>query len=157
MAQMTKPAAANGGPRDGGAPLGGNPVSGHSTPKSARRQAITLHGKPVMSVENGVGYRKAGPGELLRRPPAWSFHRSVIEQLEAAGVRQIVVEDQVTGRRYSVEWAVFIAKGFTLDRGFGPQRALALEYWRVESARHQTEPVWTQSTLFDLGERNQQR
>ena len=136
MAEKEKPAVASGGPGDGGAPLGGNPVFSHSTSQAGRRQVITLRGKPVMSVENGIGYRKAGPGEILRRPPAWSFHRSVIEQLEAAGVHRLVVEDQVTGRRYIAEWAVFIAKSFTLDRGFGPQRALALEYWREIGRAH---------------------
>ncbi len=92
---------------------------------------IYFRGCQVMHVENGIAYRRAGRGERLRKPPAWSFHVSVLRQLEAAGVRQLVVEDLETGRTYVVDWATFVAKAFALDRGAGPQRALPIGYWRV--------------------------
>ena len=92
---------------------------------------IYFRGRQVMRVESGIAYRKAGPGERLRKPEGWSFHESVIQQLEAAGVRQLVVEDLETGITYTVDWPTFDAKAFRLDRGAGPQRALPLAYWSV--------------------------
>jgi len=84
----------------------------------------------------------------VRKPEGWSFHESVIRQLEAAGVRQLVVEDQETGRAYTVDWATFLAKSFSLDRGAGPQRALPIGYWRVMHGTPATAGL-VQASLFE--------
>jgi len=104
---------------------------------------IYFRGRPVMRVESDIAYRKAGSGERLRKPEAWSFHESVLQQLEAAGARQLVVEDLETGRTYTADWGTFVAKSFALDRGAGPQRALPIKYWRVVHGRATSAPVST--------------
>ena len=120
-----------------------NSPSFHST-------TIYLRGKPVMKVTAGVAYRKAGRGERLRKPEAWSFHEEVLQQLEAAGVRQIVVEDLESGHIYAVDWSTFLAKSFPLDRGAGPQRALPIQYWRAVHGNPAAVTRWQQPSLFDL-------
>jgi len=111
---------------------------------------IYFGGRPVMHVRNGVAIRHAKPGERLRKPEGWSFHESVIQQLEAAGVRQLVVEDLETGRTYTADWGTFVAKSFALDRGAGPQRALPIGYWRVVHGSPAVVARWQQPGLFDL-------
>ncbi|MGQ9683842.1 MAG: hypothetical protein ACUVX9_15000 [Anaerolineae bacterium] len=113
-----------------------------------------FRGKPVMRVVGDIAYRKADRGERLRKPEGWSFHESVLQQLEAAGVRQLVVEDQETGITYAVDWSAFLAKSFALDRGAGPQRALPMRYWRVVHgpaawSPMPAGPVWQQANLFE--------
>jgi hypothetical protein len=99
--------------------------------REQRSTPVWFNGKIVMTVCNGVGVRKARAGEMLLKPRAWSFHLSVLQQLEAAGARQLIVEDQETGITYTVDWPVFLAKSFCLNRGAGPQRALPIGYWHV--------------------------
>ncbi len=115
--------------------------------------SIYFRGRPVMHVENGIAYRKAGPGERLRKPEGWSFHEEVIQQLEAAAVRQLVVEDLETGITYTTDWPTFLAKAFALDRGAGPQRALSLRYWAADGHAPERRPLikqpkWEQLSLF---------
>ncbi len=123
-----------------------NSPSFHST-------TICLRGKPVMDLVEGIAYRKAGRGERLRKPEGWSFHEEVIAQLQQAGTRVLVVEDQETGITYTVDWSTFLAKAFSLDRGAGPQRALPIGYWRAvhgaTAAPVSGGPVWRQASLFE--------
>ncbi len=115
---------------------------------------IYFRGRQVMCAENGIAYRRAKPGERLRKPEGWSFHERVIAQLERVGTQMLVVEDQETGITYTVDWPTFLAKAFALDRGAGPQRALPLGYWhmvlhgRATSAPVPTGPAWQQERLF---------
>ena len=111
---------------------------------------IYFGGRPVMHVKNGAAIRCAKPGERLRKPEAWSFHESVIAQLQRAGTRVLVVEDLETGITYTVDWPVFLAKSFALDRGAGPQRALPIGYWRVVHGSPAVVARWQQPGLFDL-------
>ena len=158
MAEKERPAVGSGG-RD---PLGGNPVSGHCTPKSARRQVVMLHGKPVMSIRNGVAIRRAHSGEMLRKPAGWSFHIEVLEQLERAHTCHLEIVDLTSGKVYRTPWETFMAFSAALDRGAGRQRFLPLQYWGIDGKAPErqpkvAEPAWVQGSLFDLGERNQQR
>lgn len=140
MTEATKAGAGNTGQGRSGA--GSSQLQQHCT-------TIYFRGKPVMEVRGGVAYRKAGRGERLRKPEGWSFHESVIAQLQQAGTRRLVIEDVTTGVTYVTEWPTFAAKSFALDRGAGPQRALPLSYWRVV---HGLAAVtgWQQPSLFDV-------
>ena len=93
-------------------------------------EAIWLHGKVVMRVRNGVAIRHAKPNEMLQKPKGWSFHTEVLQQLEAAHVCHLRVE--CDGHVYAVPWVTFAALSAPLDRGWGAQRFLPLEYWGVD-------------------------
>ncbi|HOR00071.1 MAG TPA: hypothetical protein PLJ35_14750 [Anaerolineae bacterium] len=111
---------------------------------------IYFKGRQVMHVENGVAHRRAAPGERLLKPEGWSFHESVIAQLQRAGTRRLVVEDGATGTTYVADFSTFVAKSFALDRGAGPQRALPIGYWRVvQSAAAVAASCWQQPSLFE--------
>ncbi len=130
----------------------GQGQGGRPNSPAAHYTSIRLRGKGVvMLVCNGVGVRRAKPGEMLRRPPGWSFHTEVLEQLEAAGVRCLQVECE--GHTYTTPWATFVAFSVPLERGFGPQRFLPLAYWSVDGAaperQPQVSPTWGQLTLFE--------
>lgn len=111
---------------------------------------IYFRGRQVMHVEGGIACRRAGRGERLRKPEGWSFHEEVITQLQRAGTRVLVVEDQETGITYTVDWPTFLTKAFALDRGAGPQRALPIGYWRVVHGSPAAVARWQQPSLFDL-------
>lgn len=102
-----------------------------------------------MLVRDGVAHRKAGAGERLLKPQGWSFHESVIAQLQQAGTRRLVVEDGATGTTYVADFSTFVAKSFALDRGAGPQRALPIGYWRVVHGGLAAVAGWQQASLFD--------
>lgn len=132
----------------------GNAGQGRSGASSSQLQqhctTIYFRGKPVMEVRGGIAYRKAGVGERLLKPPAWSFHEPVIAQLQQAGTRRLVVEDTTTGVTYVADWAAFVAKSFALDRRAGPQRALPIGYWRVMQGGLAAVAGWQQPSLFDV-------
>ena len=109
---------------------------------------IYFKGRQVMHVEDGIAYRKAGPGERLRKPEGWAFHEPVIDQLQQAGTRRLVVEDTTTGETFTTEWSTFLAKAFALDRGAGPQRALPIGYWRAMHGTPATAGL-VQASLFE--------
>ncbi len=111
---------------------------------------IYFKGRQVMHVEDGIAYRKAGPGERLRKPEGWAFHEPVIDQLQQAGTRRLVVEDTTTGETFTTEWSTFLAKAFALDRGAGPQRALPIGYWRAVHGGPAAVAGWQQPSLFDV-------
>jgi len=91
---------------------------------------IYFGGRPVMHVRNGVAIRHAKPEEMLQKPKAWAFHDEVTRQLEAAHVCHLRVE--CDGHVYAVPWVTFAALSVPLDRGWGAQRFLPLQYWSVD-------------------------
>jgi len=101
---------------------------------------IYFGGRPVMRVENGVAIRRAKPAEMLQKPKGWSFHTEVLQQLEAAHVCHLRVE--CDGHVYTVPWVTFAALSAPLDRGWGAQRFLPLQYWSVDGQP----PAWSTTT-----------
>jgi len=75
--------------------------------------------------------RKAKAGEQLRKPPAWSFHNSVLKQARAVGASLVIVADSESGITYRAPLAAFDTKGIAVDRSYGPQTALPLSAWEV--------------------------
>ncbi len=112
---------------------------------------IYLRGRRVMHVRNGVAVRHAKPSEMLAKPPAWAFHGEVLAQLEAANVCHLEVV--CDGHVYRVPWVTFAALSAELDRGFGRQRFLPLQYFSIDGRPpqrrpHIAEPLPKQLELF---------
>lgn len=106
-----------------------------------------------MEVRNGVAYRRAGPGEMMLKPPAWSFHEPVLQQMEAAQVVHIEVTNMATGHVYRVPWQTFAAMAVETNRGQGAQRYLPLQYWSIDGQAPERQPAakppqWVQADLF---------
>jgi len=72
--------------------------------------------------ENGrlvLRKRLSAARHMLQRPPAWALDEAVLQQALAAGAVEAHIEDTDSG--------------FPLNRGHGPQVALTLNHWHVES------------------------
>ena len=112
---------------------------------------IYLRGKVVMHVRNGVAVRRAKPSEMLQKPKGWAFHEEVLRQLEAAHTCHLRIE--CAGHVYTVPWMTWAMLSAPLDRGWGRQRFLPLQYWSVDGqppARSVTTPREVrQLTLFN--------
>lgn len=71
-----------------------------------------------------------GREHLLHKPRrAWAIDAGVLVAAEQRGARVVEVLDTETGTVYRAGIARFHTSGFTIDRGYGEQRALALEHW----------------------------
>jgi len=116
----------------------GAAVDGHCSPstrgRQAPRQVLYAGGRNVASIDADGVLRKAVDGRrhMIRVPsPAWAFDRSHIDAALSSGVTVIELLNRDAGTLYRVSLADFMRLAFELDRGYGPQLALALQHWRV--------------------------
>lgn len=69
---------------------------------------------------------------MLRRPRGWCFDIESIEAATRAGIDFVVIYDDDNGCRYTVSLSEFINHGEKINRGYGPQICLRVQYWRVD-------------------------
>lgn len=77
--------------------------------------------------------RVRGSKHLLRKPPAWSFERNILEQAHEHGVKVVEVHDLESNTTYTAPLALLWQRGIRLERGHGEQIALPLNLWHVEN------------------------
>jgi len=70
-----------------------------------------------------------GSKHLLRKPLAIAFDIASLHDAERAGARWVEVKDKETGIVYKVTIERIWEYDFKLNRGYGNQIALPLEYW----------------------------
>jgi len=116
----------------------GAAVDGHCSPstrgRQAPRQVLYAGGRNVASIDADGVLRKGVDGRrhMVRYPsPAWAFDRAHIDAALAAGVLAVELMDRDDGTLYRTSLADFCRLAYELDRGYGPQLALALQHWRV--------------------------
>ena len=99
-------------------------VLNHSTP-------IYVGSKVVGQVCTEIFYKSIiGSKHLLRKPPAIAFDISSLNDSERAGAMWIEVKDNESGNIFKATIQQVREQGFKLNRGFGDQIALPLEYWQ---------------------------
>ena len=96
--------------------------------------------------ENGtlIATRYAKPEHLLQKPLAWAYNVEVIEAMQAAGVH--TMEVIYSGKVFSCPLRRFLAYARRMNRGYGEQLFLPLEYW---STRRAEEPEPTATIRFE--------
>lgn len=105
--------------------------------RATRRVLYTADGRHSGCVLDGSRLVRTVRGSVhqLRRPPAWSFERNILEQAHTAGARVVEVTDTETGVTYSTSLATLWQKGIRLQRGHGEQIALPLNLWHREDPK----------------------
>jgi hypothetical protein len=89
--------------------------------------------KPVATVAGEALKKFIRPEHFLRKPAAIAFDEGVLR--EAARLGAVRVEVLCSdGRTFTCSMADYRTHGWTLDRGFGKQWALALEHWSINGA-----------------------
>lgn len=76
---------------------------------------------------------------LLRQPPGWAIDLSILRELEARGVRRVILRETEEGSTYEAELSAFRRHGVRIERGHGEQIALPLIFWRVNGAPSEAE------------------
>jgi hypothetical protein len=96
-------------------------------------QVFRVNGKVVAELRGEVLVKRVrGSMHLLHHPRrAWAIDAQVLVDAERAGARLVEIVDQETGEVFRAAVAQFHAKGFSVDRGYGAQRALALEHFNT--------------------------
>lgn len=76
---------------------------------------------------------------FLRVPPAIAFDVSVLSKAIKLGVERIKVVDLDTNQVFRTTMSLVKEKGFEIDRGYGRQIALVMNYWQVEKRQFRSE------------------
>lgn len=88
----------------------------------------------VVGVVSGNTFIKNvhGNKHFLRTPPAIAFDVEALDNAIEAGATIVMVHDLDTQKDYYATIRMINSNGFKLDRGFGKQIALPIEYWERE-------------------------
>ncbi len=70
---------------------------------------------------------------MLRRPPAWAMDVCVRDEAERLGVREVYLKEQNGPRVWRARLRDFHRHGIPINRQAGPQIALPLVRWKLES------------------------
>ena len=97
-----------------------------------RKTYFSEQGKPVArQIGNTLFKRVRGNIHQLRQPPSWAIDEKILQEAIKNGVKSIEIVDVETMKIYRVSIDYFTKFGIRLNRGFGFQVALPLNYWKV--------------------------
>ncbi|MGI6367899.1 MAG: hypothetical protein ACOX2L_05990 [Anaerolineae bacterium] len=125
---------------------GGNHRQAHSTAGQARPQP--LHG----SIVRGIWTKPVhGSVHMLHTPPAWALDVDDVQAAERGGATMIHIHDLETRHHYWATIETLRRRGFPLNRGYGDQLGLLLQYWaplpeEAQAASHATPQHGTTAT-----------
>jgi hypothetical protein len=72
-----------------------------------------------------------GSKHMIKKPPAIAFDRAVINRAQTLGATHVEVYDFESRTTYYAEMSTLKGHGIDIDRGYGKQIALTLDYWGV--------------------------
>ncbi len=100
---------------------------------------LTGDGRPSgCFVQDGTLYRRARASKhLWRRPPAWAFDVRVLQRARELGVTRVVVHEEEQRITYEASLDR-LERGFTVQHGWGEQKALPLNCWRKHDPQQLT-------------------
>lgn len=100
-------------------------------------------GRVVGYVANGVFFKRLrGSKHMLRKPPAWAFDNTTLNQALAAGAVEIRIYDIETGMRYMATMKQMKSHGVKMPprSGHGHQTYLYIKAWRTTAKREPKPP-----------------
>ena len=130
--------------------------------------SIPIHrsdGKVIGQVSAGV-FRKdklVASKHMMRKPLGWALDVASLAQAESYGADLVQLTDQETGVVYRAPITRFNEKGVQINRGYGRQICLPLEFWEVESQIPPLSPQAiensdnVQLTLFEASKKHRPR
>jgi len=92
--------------------------------------------------DNGRTFQKSvhSSRHFLRKPPAICLDVDNLRAAEGQGAVSIQIDDLDTGSRYTAAFALLWQIGVPMDRGYGRQIYLPLQYWSVDGKPPQAAP-----------------
>jgi len=96
------------------------------------RVYFSEQGKPVArQIGNTLFKRVRASVHQLRQPPSWAIDERILQEAIKNGVKMVKIFDVETRKIYKTPVDSFAKFGIKLNRGFGLQIALPLNYWIV--------------------------
>jgi len=94
---------------------------------------VRAKNRTIGFIENGCFLKPVvGSKHQLREPPAWAIDAEAFEEWVKPNAREIIVTDTEAKLRYRVSVETFDQLKQEMDRGFGRQYFLTLNYWTRE-------------------------
>jgi len=115
-------------------PAAGTAGQDGATHGTAGHIYFNASGQPVASL-SGRTLRKRVRGSLhqLRQPPAWAIDMQILEAARRDGAEFVEVADVESRKVYKAPILAFFLHGIHINRGFGQQIALPINFWRIET------------------------
>ena len=97
---------------------------------STKRKTIKVGNKTIGNLEDNKFIKTVvGSKHQLKSPPAWAIDAQAFDNEVRSNVTEIVIKDKESGLEYHSSVEHFDKHKGTLDRGFGKQYFLTLNYW----------------------------
>jgi hypothetical protein len=108
-----------------------------------------LDGRTIAELDGSTLHKRVrGSVHLLQQPRrAWAVDAAMLADAERRGGVLVEVVDGESGQVYRAAIALFHQRGFTVSRGYGEQRALALVHWQTGDAMRPPAAVAVQLAL----------
>jgi len=103
--------------------------------KNRQKTWVKIGDKIVGCVERGVFCKYVcGSKHMLKSPKAWAIQAQAWDETRSQ-VRVIAIVDKETSYVYSISATDFDSRKQEIDRGFGRQYYVELEYWSARQGR----------------------
>ena len=102
---------------------------------STKKRVVKLGGKIIGTFDKNTFVKSViGSKHRLRQPPAWAIDARVFDNEVKPNATEILVFDKEAGLKYRTSIEEFDSLKKKLDRGFGKQYFLPIQYWTVEKS-----------------------
>jgi len=104
----------------------------HSTRQNPQNQPLRSASGRMVALLKGNTIHKhiMGSKHLLKTPPAIAIDCVALDAGEQGGATRVLVLDKESDAEYRASIQTIREHGFTFNRGYGRQIALALDYWQ---------------------------
>jgi hypothetical protein len=102
------------------------------------------NGDPIFYKGRMVGYPKGNclikhahsKKHMLMFPKGWAIETELLTRFDQLGIKVILIIDQDSTNAYRAKLSSFYENGIPIDRGFGNQICLPLEFWKISPRKH---------------------
>lgn len=110
---------------------------------STNRKVVKIENKIIGCLEGNKFIKSVlGSKHQLKYPPAWAIDSNAFDTEIKPNATAMVVIDKEKDIKYFVSTDSFDRLKGTLDRGFGRQYFLTLNYWQVEENGNRQLSLW---------------
>jgi len=96
------------------------------------RSVKNMYGRRVGKIDGDkLKIYASSKRHMLQQPRGWSIQLSILRQAKIANVKSVEIIDTELGVIFSSPIDSFWSDGIFVDRGFGEQRCLPINFWSI--------------------------
>jgi hypothetical protein len=104
----------------------------NNSTKAIKVQPVKVNGRKVGEIVGDILRKNASfKSHLLQNPRGWTWDIAILEKARKAGVHLIVIIEIDSKWIYKSTFEDFMQNSVFIDRGYGQQRCLPLNFWTV--------------------------